>query len=216
MSRSKFFIVLPVLVLPVLAVLNSSSAHALTPEEYKYANECFDKQSIPHCLALLKSSNPKLREDAVYGLGKGGTSNKAVLPHIFKILSHPQPKMRQTAAFAFGNVIEPEDSYAKPAIPQLVKMLSGSTKGERVAALFALARVGNSASTKSVIKYIIPFLSSSDELLRQSSVCDLKFHMSKHSGEAVPYLFRLLKDKNPSIRGCSIDVLRELGYKVQQ
>ena len=197
-----------------MAVLNASGAHALTPEEYKYATKCLDNQSIPHCLALLKSSNSQLREDAVYGLGKGGISNKDVLPHIFKVLSHPEPKMRQTAASAFGNVIEPEDSYAKPAIPKLVKMLSGPTKGERVAAIFALARVGNSASTKSVIKYIIPFFNSSDEVLRQASVCDLKFHMSKHSGEAVPYLLPMLKDKNSSIRLCSSEVLRGLGYKI--
>ena len=197
-----------------MAVLNASGAHALTPEEYKYATKCLDNQSVPHCVALLKSSNPQLREDAVFGLGRVGTSDKTALPPLFQLLSHPQPKMRQTAAASFGNIIEPEDPYAKLAIPKLVKMLSGSTKGEHIFAIFALARVGNSASTKGVIKYIIPFFSNSDEVLRQDSICRLK-HMAKHAGAAAPYLIQFTKDKNLYVRGCSIDVLRELGYTVK-
>ncbi len=207
--RSKLFFLLPAII-----GLNASSANALTPGEYKTAIQCDTNRSIPHCLALLKSPNPKLREDAVHFLGKGGTSDKSVLPYLFQLLSSSTPNMRKMAAFSFGNVIEPEDSYAKPAIPKLVKMLSANTKGERISAIFALARIGNSASTKGVVQYLIPYFNYSDESLRQTSICRLS-HMERHADQAAPYLFPLLKDRNPIVKGCAYRTLQALGYKVK-
>ena len=207
--RSKLFFLVPAIV-----GLSASSASALTPGEYKIVVQCETHRSIAHCLQLLKSPNPKLREDAVYLLGKGGTSDKSVLPYLFQLLSSPTPRIRHFAANSFGNVVEPEDSYAKPAIPKLVKMLSANTKGERMGAMFALARIGNSASTKGVVKYLIPYFNYSDESLRQTSICRLS-HMERHADQAAPYLFPLLKDRNPIVQDCAYRTLQALGYKVK-
>ena len=197
---------------PAIVCLSASSGIAITPAEIQQSTRCRDQQSIPDCVMLLKSSNAQLRENAVFHLGR--TSDKSALPHLFHILSSPAPNMRKMAAYSFGNVIEPEDSYAKPAIPKLVKMLSADTKGERMSAIFALARIGNSASTKGVVKYLIPYFNYSDESFRQESVCRLR-HMKKHADQAAPYLFPLLKDRNPTVQHCAYETLQALGYKVK-
>jgi HEAT repeat protein len=208
MSRSKFFIVFS-----AVAALLPSSATALTAEQVQIT-ECFNKKSLSHCVALLQSPKPKLREDAVSQMGRLDRPSKDALPYLFRSFNDPNPYVRRSAAFSFANIIEPRDSYVKPAIPKLVSMLKDSTPEVRAGASCALARIGKSSATKGVLKYIIPLLSDPKTMTR-GAVAGCLIDMGEYAREAAPYVMPLLDDPNIYTQAAAHGMLTKLGYKVE-
>ena len=207
--RSKLFFLVPAIV-----GFSASGVYAITPTEFQQSNRCRDQQSIPDCLAILRSSNPQLREGAVDYLGRMGPSKKSVLPYLFGALRDPDPMVRRSAAFAFSNVIEPGDSYVKIAMPQLISMLQDPTYQVRAGSGCALAAIGNSASTqKNILARITPLLRDKNSLTR-GAVTGCMIRMGEHARSAAPQVFPLLQDPNIYTRYAAEGFLTKLGYKI--
>ena len=207
MQSKLFFLV------PAVVGLSASSGIAITPTEIQQSERCRVQQSIPDCLVILKSSNPKLREAAVDYLGRMGPSKKSVLPYLFNALRDPDPMVRRSAAFAFGSVIEPGDSYVKTAMPQLISMLKDQTSQVRAGAGCALASIGRSTSTKGVLIHITPLLRDRDSLTR-GAIAGCMIRMGEHARSAAPQVFPLLQDPNIYTRYAAEGFLTKLGYKI--
>jgi HEAT repeat protein len=142
-----------------------------------------------------------------------GPSKKNVLPYLFSALRDPDPMVRRSAAFGFGSVIEPGDSYVKPAMPQLISMLKDPTYQVRAGAGCALASIGRSASTKGVLSYITPLLRDRHPGTR-GTIASCMSRMGEYARSAAPQVFPLLQDPNLHTRWAAEGFLGNLGYKV--
>ena len=207
--RSKLFFLAPAIV-----GLSASSGIVITPTEIQQSERCRVQQSIPDCLVILKSSNPKLREAAVDYLGRIGPSKKSVLPYLFNALRDPDPMVRRSAAFGFASVIEPGDSYVKPAMPQLISILKDPTYQVRAGAGCALTSIGRSASTsKGVLVHITPLLKDRNSTTR-GAIAGCMIRMGEYARSAAPQVFPLLQDSNIYARYAAEGFLTKLGYKI--
>ena len=191
----------------------TSSATALTAEQVQIT-ECSNKKSLSHCVALLQNPKPKLREDAVFQMGRLDRPSKDALPYLFRSFNDPNPYVRRSAAFSFANIIEPSDSYAKSASPKLVSMLKDSTPEVRAGSGCALARIGRSSATQGVLKHLIPLLSDSNNLVR-GAIAGCLIDMGEYARGAAPYVMPLLDDPNIYTQAAAHGMLTKLGYKVE-
>jgi len=155
------------------------------------------------------SSDPAVRRDAAFQLGKMGAAAKPAVPALIKAL---QDQDKQVWAFAIAALTElgPE---AREAISALIADLSGKARGSRereqrqrtLRSAYALSRIGAEA-----VPPLIVALNSDDSGVRAGAAQALG-GMGAEAKESIPALRANFGHGDPSVRQEVIDALALIG-----
>ena len=85
-------------------------------------------------MKLIKSSDPKVKNSAIYAMGRNCDS--AWLPILIKEMASPSPDTRYEAAGACGEICDEE------AVPHLIKLTQDKDPEVQQAAIIALGKIG--------------------------------------------------------------------------
>src|SRR6266705_4039225 len=159
------------------------------------------EQAIPLLLAVLKDPNPDQRRTAAQALGK--IAHKEAVPALVEALRDPDAGVRRNAAWALGMI--GEDAVGPDRSP-LASLLFDPDPGVREAAAMALGLTGD---TQTGIELLLervnkPGTPSDSKRLAVAAMGGMEARM------AVPFLTKLLSDRDAHIRRWAVAALGEI------
>jgi HEAT repeat protein len=147
----------------LLAILSDKSKPR---EVWRRALEAAAPLSIPEVRRAIdeayKSSDPKLRNSAIYAMGRN--CNSAWIPILIKEMQNPHADVRYEAAGACGEICDEE------TVPYLIKLTRDEDPEVQRAAITSLGKIGGSKAKQHLMKC----LTSADEILSESAEQALK------------------------------------------
>ena len=159
------------------------------------------EEALPHLRAVLKDPNPELRRTAAQSLGK--IARKEAVSALVDALCDPDAGVRRHAAWALGMI--GEDSVGLDRSP-LSSLLFDPDPGVREAAAMALGLTGD---TQTGIELLLERVSKPDtpsdsKRWAVAALGGMEAHM------AVPFLTKLLADRDAQIRRWAVGALGEI------
>jgi HEAT repeat protein len=146
-------------------------------EVWRRALEAAAPLSLPEVKKAIteayQSSDPKIRNSAIYAMGKNCDSSW--LPILYKEMSNTSPDARYEAAGACGEICDEE------AVPYLIKLSQDKDSEVQQAAIIALGKIGGSKAKQFLLKCqqspdeIIS--DAAEQALRQIDTEDDSFHL---------------------------------------
>lgn len=130
-------------------------------EVWRRALEAAAPLSLPEVKKAIdeayNSSDPKLRNSAIYAMGKNCDSSW--IPVLIKEMSSPNPNSRYEAAGACGEICDGE------AVPHLIKLIQDKDPEVQRAAIQSLGQIGGSKAKQHLLKC----LKSPDEIISEAA-----------------------------------------------
>ncbi len=151
-------------------------------------------------LRVLADPDPRLRDEAMAGLGQLGSDAVAVIDILVAALADEDIYVRGTAAVALGRI-------GGAAVPALARALKDPNAEVRWSAAIALGRVG--APARAALPALVKALADPSENVRYAVTVALG-GLGKEAQEAVPPLTGLLCDREESVRAAAALALRQI------
>jgi HEAT repeat protein len=163
------------------------------------------QDAVPEMITALGDPDDRIREVAVFALGKG-----EAVPELRLALAHPNGRIRSGAAQALAQM----RSLAGEAVPELVRALDDSELPVRLAAANALAQIGSRDRTAAV-PALIRMLARPDGEERSSAAFALGM-FGAEGRAAVPELTRAVGDPVVWVRFRAADALGRIGAAARE
>lgn len=165
--------------------------------------------AVPALLVALRSSDGKIRREALIALGRIGPAARAAVPAATQSLKDPDRNVCYTASFALGKM----GAAAAKAKQALQDQLEGDDPALRLAAAWALARIEpdmSQAAPKFVPRLILA-LKDEEPMIRLEAASSLRFLGPAARPAADPLKKVAAGDPNELIRDMAVEALRAIG-----
>jgi HEAT repeat protein len=157
------------------------------------------RDAVPSLIALLKSHQEYVVDQAERVLGKIGPAAKEAVPALIEEMKH---RKNMFIIHALGEIGSPE------AVPTLTELLKDPDPSLRQSTAFALGQIG--PGSKEAIPSLLEALKDKNDEVRTGAIMALK-QIKVDAKTAMPFLLETLKDKNIFVRGFAITWMGTLG-----
>lgn len=163
-----------------------------------------DGAAVPSLTAALQSTDPRVRTQAAWALGRIGPEAQPAVPALAKALQDPIESVRLSAAVTLGLV----GPGARPAFQALARGLKDPRENMRARSAEAIFRIGPEA------KQAVPVLKSaldSDDLHVRGFATWYLGELGPAAGAAVPDVARALERDDVGVRALAVRTLGKIG-----